>query len=47
METLKEIAIDAFIVIAAWFLMTAGQLQVGVKGLSCGQSNSSETTQAQ
>lgn len=36
METLKEIAIDALILLSAWFLITAEGVSLQAKGLSCG-----------
>lgn len=37
MDTLKELVIDACILLAAWFLISAEGVVSRAKGLSCGQ----------
>lgn len=41
MNTLKELAIDACILFAAWFLVSAEEIATRAKGLSCGQVQTS------
>ena len=43
MDTIKEVIIDAVILLGAWFLVTASGLHKSAEGLSCG---SVEVTQA-
>lgn len=38
MQHLKELAVDALILLAGWFIVTAGQLSSSAKGVSCGRA---------
>lgn len=43
MDTLKEVIVDAIILLGAWFLVTATGVHQTGKGLSCGRAG--EVTQ--
>jgi hypothetical protein len=45
METLKEVLIDAVLLLGAWFLVTASGLHKTAEGMSCGRA--AEVTQSQ
>lgn len=45
MDTLKEVIVDAIILLGAWFLVTATGVHQTGKGLSCGRAEVTQEAQ--
>lgn len=41
MDIVKELVVDFFILVAAWFLVTASGISNSAKGLTCGRVETS------
>ncbi len=46
MDSIKELVVDALVLLFAWFIVTASGVHQTAKGLSCGRAEA-EVTEAQ
>jgi hypothetical protein len=47
METVKEILVDALILVCTWFIVTAGSIAEHSKGVTCGSASSEKVAKVE